>query len=160
VTEAPSRETLEAAHCWEAADRVPGRPATTSHRRRLRYHQARWREAHVRPVGMQPIVPRAGKPFRPVGRRFPLDYARKTGSTFVTRAALDAARTRTSIVEPHQSFDHQRVWADLLWSPARAFNLFGDLAADLTLADRAAQAWWPDAPGTGTSSWTPPRARR
>ena len=28
------------------------------------------------------------------------------------------------------------------------FNLFGDLAADLELADRAVHAWWPDAPGT------------
>ena len=29
-----------------------------------------------------------------------------------------------------------------------AFNLFGDLAADLELADRAVHTWWPDAPGT------------
>ena len=29
-----------------------------------------------------------------------------------------------------------------------AFNLFGDLAADLGLADRAVHTWWPDAPGT------------
>jgi hypothetical protein len=29
-----------------------------------------------------------------------------------------------------------------------AFNLFGDLAADLGRADRAVHAWWPDAPGT------------
>ena len=29
-----------------------------------------------------------------------------------------------------------------------AFNLFGDLAADLALADRAVHTWWPDAPGT------------
>ena len=28
------------------------------------------------------------------------------------------------------------------------FNLFGDLAADLGLADRAVHTWWPDAPGT------------
>jgi hypothetical protein len=53
-----------------------------------------------------------------------------------------------SISEPHQSVDHQRVWADLLWSPALAFNLFGDLAADQALADRAVHVWWPDAPGT------------
>jgi hypothetical protein len=52
------------------------------------------------------------------------------------------------IVEPHQTFDRQRLWADLLWSPTIAFNLFGDLAADLELADRALHAWWPDAPGT------------
>jgi hypothetical protein len=52
------------------------------------------------------------------------------------------------MIEAHQSFDHQRLWADLLWSPAMAFNLFGDLAADLGLADRAVNTWWPDAPGT------------
>src|SRR5206468_9319064 len=45
---------------------------------------------------------------------------------------------------------HQRLWADLLWSPALAFNLFGDLAADLRLADQAVHAWWVDTPGTVT----------
>ncbi len=75
-------------------------------------------------------------------------YARKTGANFVTPCALDAARARTSITEPHQSFDHQRLWADLLWAPALTFNLFGELASDLRLADRAVRTWWPDAPGT------------
>jgi hypothetical protein len=51
-------------------------------------------------------------------------------------------------VEPHQTLDHQRLWADLLWSPTMAFNLFGDLAADNRLATRAAHAWWPEAPGS------------
>jgi len=119
----------------------------TEFRRRLRFHQARWREANGHPVGSHPIVPRSGKPSRPVGSRLPLDYARKTGASFVTSGALDAARARTSIVEPHQSFDHQRFWADLLSSPALAFNLLGDLAADLDLADRAVHAWWPEVPG-------------
>ena len=50
--------------------------------------------------------------------------------------------------ERHQTFDHQRLWADLLWSPTLAFNLFGDLAADHALADRAVHDWWPDTPGT------------
>jgi hypothetical protein len=122
----------------------------TEFRRRLRYHQARWREANGHPIGSQPIVPREGKPSHPVGSRLPLDYARETGATFLTAGALDAARARTSFVEPHQSFDHQRLWADLLWSPTLAFNLFGDLAADVELADRAVRVWWPDAPGTVT----------
>jgi hypothetical protein len=68
--------------------------------------------------------------------------------TFLTSNALAAAEARTSVVERHQSFDHQRLWADLLWSPTLAFNLFGDLAADLELADRAVHGWWPDVPGT------------
>lgn len=146
--EALSQQELEAANCWEADDRVPGRPQMTDFRRRLRYHQARWREAHHHPIGSQPIAPRRdGMPLRLVGSRLPLAYARQTGANFLTAGALEAARARTSITEPHQSFDHQRLWADLLWSPTLAFNLFGDLAADLELADRAVHAWWPDAPG-------------
>jgi len=147
VTQLLSKEELEALHCWEADDRVPGRPQMTDFRRVSRYHQARWREAKGHPIGTQPIVPRKGQKSRPVGSRMPLDYARETGANLITRGALDAATTRTAFVEPHQSFDHQRLWADLLWSPTLAFNLFGDLAADLDLADEAVHAWWPDAPG-------------
>jgi hypothetical protein len=146
--EAPSKEELEAAHCWEADDRIPGRPELTAFRRQLRYHQSRWRESKGHPIGSQPIVPKPGAAARPVGSRLPLACARETGANFLTVGALDAARARTSIIEPHQSFDHQRLWADLLWSPALAFNLFGDLAADLRLADRAVHTWWPDVPGT------------
>jgi PD-(D/E)XK nuclease superfamily len=144
-----TQQELEAAHCWENEDRVPGRPAMTEFRRRLRFHQAQWREARGHPVGTQPIAPaQDGKPARLVGSRLPLEYARETGANFITAGALDSARARTSVTEPHQSFDHQRLWADLLWSPALSFNLFGDPAGDLGLADRAVHAWWPDAPGT------------
>jgi hypothetical protein len=148
MADALSREELEAVHCWEADDHVSGRPEMTAFRRQLRLHQARWRESKGHPIGSQPHVPRAGKPSRLVGSRLPLDYARETGANFVTAAAHEAARARTSIIEPHQSFDHQRLWADLLSPEAIAFNLFGDLAADVTLADRAVHTWWPDAPGT------------
>jgi hypothetical protein len=148
VEEGLSKEELEAAHCWEAEDHVPRQPALTEFRRRLRYHQAQWREANGHPIGSQPLVPREGTPSRPVGSRLPLDYARESGAAFVSAGALDAARARTSFVEPHQSFDHQRLWAELLWSPTMAFNLFGDMAADLGLADLAVHMWWPDAPGT------------
>jgi hypothetical protein len=77
----------------------------------------------------------------------PLDYARDTGANFLTPAALEAVRARTSFIEPRQSIDHQRLWSDLLSSLAASFNLFGDLAADLALADRALHAWFPDTPG-------------
>ena len=97
----------------------------------LRYHQAQWREANGHPIGSQPIAPRAGAQARSVGSRLPLAYARETGANFLTARALEAARARASLTEPHQSFDHQRLWADLLWSPALAVNLFGDLAADV-----------------------------
>jgi hypothetical protein len=144
----PTREELEAAFCWEADDQIPRRPAMTAFRREARYHQARWREANKHPIGTQPIAPKPGETrVRPVGSRLPLDYARDTGANFLTSAAFDAARARTAYIEPRQSLDHQRQWADLLSSPALSFNLFGDLAADLARADRAVHGWYPDAPG-------------
>ena len=75
-----SQEELEAAHCWEADDHVPRRPETTEFRRRVRLHQARWREAHGHPIGSQPIAPKKGQVVRPVGSRLPVDYARETGA--------------------------------------------------------------------------------
>ena len=144
----PTKEELEAAFCWEAEDEIPRRPGMTAFRRAARYHQARWREANNHPIGTQPILPRpVDTRVRPVGSRLPLDYARDTGANFLTPAALDAARGRTAYIEPRQSFDHQRLWADLLSSSALSFNLFGDLAADLARADRAVHRWLPDAPG-------------
>jgi hypothetical protein len=143
-----SEAELAAAWCCEADDHVPRRPAMTQFRQRARYRQARWRKANGHPIGSQPIVPKAGAPARPVGSRMPLAYAKQTGANFVTPAALATARARTSFVERHQSFDHQGLWADLLSSPALSFNRFGDLAADLALADQAVHTWWPDAPGT------------
>jgi hypothetical protein len=137
---------LESAFCWEREDEVARRPEMTELRRRLRLHQARWRERHGHPIGSQPIAPK-GKPSRPVGSRLPLDYASETGANFVTPEARAAVRERLAEIEPNQSIDRQRIWADLLWSPALAFNLFGELAADLELADRAVHTWWPDAPG-------------
>jgi hypothetical protein len=143
-----SQEELEAAHCWEADDRVPRKREMTDFRRRLRHHQAQWREAHGHPIGSQPINPKPGGAARLVGSRVPLDYAQETGANFLTAGALDAVKTRVSAKEREQSFDQQRLWADLLWAQAMCFNLFGDLAADLGLADRAVHTWWPDAPGT------------
>ncbi len=144
----PTRDELEEAYCWEADDQVPGRPAMTAFRRATRYHQHRWRQTNHHPIGTQPMVPKPGDArVRPVGSRLPLDYARDTGANFLTAAALDAARARTGYVEARQSVDHQRLWADLLSSVALSFNLFGDLAADITLADRAVRSWFPDAPG-------------
>jgi hypothetical protein len=146
----PTRDELEAAQCWDPSDVVPRRPAMTAFRQRTRLHQARWREARGHPIGSQPMKPRPGVDTRLVGSRIALDYGRETGATFLTPAALDAARHRASFVEPEQSIDHQGLWADLLASEALAFNLFGDLAADHRLADRAVGAWLPDASGRVT----------
>ena len=143
----PTREQLEAAHVWEPSDDIPRKPEMTAFRRAARYRQALWREARGHPIGTQPYAPRPKDRSRVVGSRVPLAYGRETGANFLTPAALAAARTRTSFIEPNQSFDHQRLWADLLSSEALAFNLFGDLAADPKRADRAVKTWWPDTPG-------------
>jgi hypothetical protein len=143
-----TQEQLQAAHCWEAEDEVPRRPAMTDFRRQTRFQQALWREAHGHPIGTQPYRPLAGKPSQLVGSRIPLDYGMDTGANLVTPDALAAARHRTSFVEREQSFDHQRLWADLLSSEALAFNLFGDLSADLSAAALAAHTLAPHAPGT------------
>ena len=75
---APSEEELEAADALERDDRVPGGPEMTAFRQRLRLHQSRWREAKGHPIGTQPIVPKPGKPSRPLGSRLPVDYAAET----------------------------------------------------------------------------------
>jgi hypothetical protein len=147
IPEAPTHDDLEAAFCLDPSDVLPKRPEMTVFRQSTRLHHARWRSARGHPFGSQPIVPKPGQGSHPVGNRVPLAYGRETGATFVTPAALAAARHRTSYVEREQSFDHQRLWADLLSSEALAFNLFGDFAADLGRADDAVHAWWPDAPG-------------
>lgn len=54
---------------------MPRRPELTDFRRRLRYHEGRWRESGGHPIGSQPIVPRKRKPSRPTGWRLPLAYA-------------------------------------------------------------------------------------
>jgi len=150
VIAGPSREELEAAHCWDRSDVLPRDPAMTAFRGAARLHQARWREAHGYPIGQQPFTTRPGVDPRPVGSRIPLDYAIETGANLITDAAREAARRRLAFVEREQSIDRQRLWADLLASEALTFNLFGDLAADLALANRAVRAWFPDAPGTVT----------
>lgn len=121
----------------------------TDFRRRLRHHQAQWREANGHPVGSQPIAPKVGgQSVRVLGSRLPLAYAKETGANFVTAGARDAVKARLCAKESHQMLDAQRLWADLLSSMPMCFNLFGELAADLRLADRAVHTWWPDAPGT------------
>jgi hypothetical protein len=81
----------------------------TAFRRRLRPHQAHWREAYGHPIGSQPIVSRKGTVTRPVGSRLPLADAHETGANVLTPGALAAARTRATHPEPHQRFDQQRL---------------------------------------------------
>ncbi len=145
MVKVPSREELEAAHCWLEHDAVPGDEELTDFRRAVRYHNAKWREANGYPIGAHRTRP--GTPPRLIGSQLDRDFARETGATFLTDKARAAARIRSDLVEPHQRFDRQIFWADLLSSEALAVNLFGDLQADLDRADRAVHTWWPDAPG-------------
>jgi hypothetical protein len=147
MIEAPTDAELEAAFCWDTSDVVPRSPAMTAFRQQTRLHQARWREREGHPIGSQPYAPRPGVDPRPVGSRIPLAYGRETGANFVTTGALEAVKARTAFVEREQSVDHQGLWADLLSSEAVAFNLFGDLAAERSRADRLVRAWFDDAPG-------------
>src|SRR4029079_10075772 len=84
---------------------------------------------------------------RPIGSRIPLAYGRETGANFVTTAALEAVKARTANVEREHSIYQQGFWAALLSSEALAFNLFGNLAADVSRADRLVHAWFDDDPG-------------
>ena len=85
--------------------------------------------------GLSAVVSRSTTAAKPAPTSSPTLLLRRPGHERRSRSA-------------HQSFDHQGLWADLLSSEALAFNLFGDLASDLERSDRAAHAWWPDAPGT------------
>ncbi|MGI9646865.1 MAG: PGN_0703 family putative restriction endonuclease, partial [Ilumatobacteraceae bacterium] len=145
---AVSREELEGQHCWLDHDRVRGDPELTEFRRGVRYHHAMWRQDHGYPIGTHRVRP--GTQPRLIGSHLDLDFARESGATFLTTKSRAAAQTRASFVEPHQIFDQQSFWADLLSSEALAVNLFGDLAADLDRADRAVHAWWPATPGRVT----------
>jgi hypothetical protein len=145
VVAVPSREELEAAHCWLDHDAVPGDPEVTDFRRAVRFHNAMWRDANGFPIGTRRTRP--GAPPRLIGSQLDQDFAKATGATFLTDNARAAGRARSDLVEPHQRFDRQLFWADLLSSEAMAVNLFGDLHADLARADRAVHTWWPDAPG-------------
>ena len=143
-----SREELEVEHCWLGHDQVGGDPELTEFRRRVRHHHAIWRREKGYPIGTHRVRP--GTEPRLIGSYLDLDFARESGATFLTDRARTAAQARAALVEPHQIFNQQSFWADLLSSEALAVNLFGDLAADLDHADRAVHAWWPATPGRVT----------
>ena len=84
---------------------------------------------------------------RPVGSRLPAAFGKDTGANLVTTHALDAARARTSFVERHQSFDHQRLWADLLrrWPCPSTCSAIWLLTSSWPTG--LSTRWRPDAPG-------------
>lgn len=151
---------LSAHYCREKADAVPGDSETTLFKRQARLHQALWRESAGFAIGSQPMRPKPGQSARPLGSRIDVDLARQTGANFLNDEALRAVHDRLAKPQPHQTLDDDRLFCDLLSSMPMCFNLFGVLQADLTIADRAVHAWWPDVPGRVRAvhfEWSPGR---
>jgi hypothetical protein len=156
----PLRAQLIAHNVLENVDRVSGDPETTDFKQRARLHQALWREANAFPEGTEPTRPRPGAPSRPLGSRLEINFALDTGANFLTDAARRAARHRVARPEPKQTLSPDRLYADLLSSMPMCFSLFGPLWADLDLATKAVQHWWPDALGCLSAirfEWSPGR---
>ena len=126
MTDAPSQEELEAAHCWLAHDEVPRQPEMTQFRRAVRYHHAVWREANGYPIGARRSRP--GTPPRSVGSQLDLEFARESGATFLTAKALAAAPANSN------EFKAALKSAEEAWIAA-AFP--SDAAALAAIADRA-----------------------
>ena len=160
-----SDDELRAHHCLEKVDRVSGDPEATSFRRRARLHQSIWREHRGFPIGSEPMRPKPDGSSRLLGSRIDVDYAWETaergkGANFLTEVASKNAKWRVENPEPHQTLIKDRLFCDLLSSMPMCFNLFGELEADLELADRAVHAWWPDVPGRVSAvrfEWSPGR---
>ncbi|MEZ4387217.1 MAG: hypothetical protein R3D98_06500 [Candidatus Krumholzibacteriia bacterium] len=160
TAEALSAEVLSSHYCLETVDRVARQPAVAAFKRRARLQQALWREERGIPIGSQPMRPKEGQKSRPLGSRIDLGYALETGANFLSDSARECARRRVAHPEPHQTLDVDRLYSDLLSSMPMCFNLFGELAADLDLADEAVHAWWPDVPGRVSAvrfEWSPGR---
>lgn len=154
----PTSEELKAAKVLEDVDRVPGDAETTEFRRRARLRQARWREREGLPIGIQRT--RDGGS-REIGSRIEPRHAQESGSNFLTDNARNAVHGRVEAPERHQMLDETRLWSDLLSSMPMCFNLLGDLHADLDVATRVAQRWFPDLGGTVDEvrfEWSPGRS--
>ena len=144
----------------ESVDFVRGDPETTNFKRRARLHQSQWRERLGIASGTQPMRPTSKNPGRYIGSRIALDRAYERSENFISHAALEAAKYRVAYKEPHQMLNVDRLYSDLLSSMPMCFNLFGNLHADLTLADKAIKTWWPDTPGKVSAvrfEWSPLR---
>jgi hypothetical protein len=153
-------EELRAHYCLESVDRVPGDPETTAFKRWARLHQALWRESRGLEIGTQPVRPRPDGPSRPLGSRIELGVAMRTGANFLSDAVRQSVARRLAKSQPYQTLNVDRLYCDLLSSMPMCFNLFAELQADLSLANRAVHTWWPDTPGTVIHvcfEWSPGR---
>lgn len=147
-------------YCLETVDRVSGDPETTAFKRRARLQQALWREKQGFPIGTQPMRPISGLPSRQLGSRVALEVAERDGVNFLGDVVRRAVENRIKTPEEHQTLNKDRLYCDLLSSMPMCFNLFGELQADLDLANRALHVWWPEVPGSVSEvrfEWSPGR---
>lgn len=150
---------LELNHCYERVDCVPGDKETTAFKREARLKQARWRETQGIPIGTHPIRPKLAQEARKLGSRIDFTAAGE-GFNFLTEEIRQVAKHRADITQRHEMLNRDRLFCDLLSSMPMCFNLFGALAHDLELANRAVHAWWPDVPGRVVRvmfEWSPAR---
>lgn len=140
--------------------RVAERSDGSEFRRKARLLASLWREEQGLAPGTYYPPPRArnSQP-RVLGSRLDPDQAR-AGRNFLTPTILQEVRRRLAEPQAHQLIREDRLWGDLLSSQPMCFNLFGALAADLELATRAAQVWWPGRVAQVTEirfEWSPGR---
>jgi hypothetical protein len=124
---------------YQVAERSDG----SEFRRKARLLASLWREKQGLAPGIHHPRGKAGtgQP-RVLGSRLDPNQAR-AGRNFLTPAILQQVRKRLAEPQANQLIQDERLWGDLLSSQPMCFNLFGELAADLELATRAAQVWWP-----------------
>lgn len=107
----------------------------------LRRRQSRWRETRGYPIGLHKG--------RPLGSRLAMPEAEEKLWNFLTPAIGELVRrehlaNRSVPRDRKKLYGHPRLFADLLSSQPLAFNLFGELALDLSRASAAARRLWPD----------------
>ncbi len=106
---------------------------------RARLLQALWREAQNPEYPAGPVTQKS------YGSRLDETFARREKANLMTPAAREAATAE--LTREHKShkplIDAKRLWTNLLSSQPLAFNLFGELKADLALATGVLRRLWP-----------------
>jgi hypothetical protein len=138
---APLCTSVEAESSPDEATDVAFVPREAPWQGELRRRQSRWRETRGYPIGLHKG--------RPLGSRLAMPEAEEELWNFLTPAIGELARreytvNRSVAREQKKLYGHPRLFADLLSSQPLAFNLFGELALDVSRASAAARRLWPD----------------
>ena len=100
--------------------------------RRARVLQAMWREERVYPIGEH----RGRRGIKVLGSRLAMPWAEETLSNYLTDTVREVLRQEVldKIKSKGKLYARPRILEDLLSSQPMAFNLFGELQQDLSLA--------------------------